>query len=294
MKTPIAYDNQPIFILGSNRSGTSMLRAILTHHPEICIPPECHFSLWLHEEYSKWSESSDISGFIKDLYQCKKFESWGIDEGELLKFITEMKPKSYAELTSAVYCFYGLKKKSDSFRYWGDKNSLWIESLPVIRELYPDVKVIHLVRDGRDVACSYRELMKREIISEYAPDLPREISAIANKWNRDIQSVLEMMKELKEGNFYEIRYEDILNNSGEALSGLMAFLDLEYTEDMLKFHAIKKNPLAEPVGFLQWKEQLLQPINGSNQKKYLKELTSEEIAEFNEISAEYLCQYNYL
>lgn len=45
----------PMFVIGSPRSGTSLLRLILTDHTKFIIPPECGFNLWLHNQFGDWS-----------------------------------------------------------------------------------------------------------------------------------------------------------------------------------------------------------------------------------------------
>ena len=53
-----------LFIIGNPRSGTSLLRLMLTCHPEIVIPPESHFFLWLEEKYG---ENFNIESIVSNL-----------------------------------------------------------------------------------------------------------------------------------------------------------------------------------------------------------------------------------
>ncbi|MDC3391597.1 sulfotransferase [Candidatus Thioglobus sp.] len=50
--------------MGNPRSGTTLLRLILTSNSKITIPPECSFIIWLFDKYSNW-KPSDSSNFLK-------------------------------------------------------------------------------------------------------------------------------------------------------------------------------------------------------------------------------------
>ncbi|MDE2234040.1 MAG: sulfotransferase, partial [Gammaproteobacteria bacterium] len=48
---------EPFFVIGSPRSGTTLLRLILTSHPQIVVPPECGFVTWLYPTFGEWGLS---------------------------------------------------------------------------------------------------------------------------------------------------------------------------------------------------------------------------------------------
>lgn len=47
-------DREPVFIIGSPRSGTTLLRLMMNSHPRIVVPPECGFAVWWYEKYQHW------------------------------------------------------------------------------------------------------------------------------------------------------------------------------------------------------------------------------------------------
>src|SRR5690554_1611570 len=111
--------NKPIFILGNQRSGTSLLRLMLHSHPEICIPPESHFFLWLENKYGNWNDAY-LEKFLDDLYKATKFETWNLERTELRNYLRGFSIENYAHLISLIYKFYALKENRNP-RYWGDK-----------------------------------------------------------------------------------------------------------------------------------------------------------------------------
>ena len=82
-------DERPIFIIGNPRSGTTLLRLMLTSHPEVCIPPEAGFALWLLRDFSDWTPADGLDGFLTALMETRKFRHWGLTRTRLGEWIAE-------------------------------------------------------------------------------------------------------------------------------------------------------------------------------------------------------------
>lgn len=283
--------NRPIFILGNPRSGTSLLRIMLHSHPEICIPPESHFFLWLEGKYGDW-DIELLEPYLDDLYESTKFETWGIERGELTNYLYNNLPETYESLTSLIYKYYALKEQKNPV-YWGDKNSLWIQKLDKIKWFYPNAFIVHLIRDGRDVACSYREIHSKNIQTPYAPKLPISISKIAENWNVNNIYIEEFLKEFPNKQYVQITYEELLISPKSTLKKILKPLGLEIIKVQLEYYLKDKEEI-EPEEFFNWKEKLVQPPDINNIGKYLHLLSQNEINEFNTIAYQSLLKYDYL
>lgn len=284
---------EPVFIIGNPRSGTSLLRLVLNSHPEVYIPPESHFFLWLENKYENWNKKDGLDKYITDLFNCTKFETWKITKHELKSFLKEKQPIDYKELNALVYKFYSIKNGFES-NIWGDKNKLWKEKLFKITHYYPNAKFIHIYRDGRDIACSYRELNDRNINSKYAPKLANDIKEIAINWKTNINFIKKFLSSINPDNFIEISYEDLLRS--KVAKNICNFLDLHYPENGLNHLDDTYKNFDEPIEFLQWKEKTNKPIELTNTKKFLNSnyIKAEEINFFNHICQNELKEYNYL
>ena len=122
--------SNPIFIIGSPRSGTTLLRLILTCHSEVIVPPECGFIIWLRVKYQSWSidncfDDVMIESFVNDLLASKKFDTWGLNEALISSLITKLRPRTYAQLCMCIYKAYA-ESKGGVFKYWGDKNNYYV------------------------------------------------------------------------------------------------------------------------------------------------------------------------
>jgi len=284
--------NKPLFIIGNNRSGTSLLRLIITCHENMVIPPEGHFLLWMYDKYSRWKENDDLNLFLDDLYKTKKFETWNIDKNELYVFLKEKNPLNYANLIAYIYIFYGLKIKKN-IKQWGDKNGLWIEKLKLLPEIYPNAKYIHIIRDGRDVATSYLELNKKKPNSIYYPKLPNDIEEIAILWSRNINYIKNFLHTIPNGNFIKIKYEDLVINHEIEIAKVMNFLDLPLSNNVFNYYNINQNEHYEPDEFLYWKKLLNMPPQISNIGKYKYLLSKDDISVFNKIAKKELERNDY-
>ena len=274
------------FIIGNPRSGTSLFRLMLNSHEHMTVPPECGFALWLAQEYRDFEPSIEIyKDFVKDVLSSRKMETWGLSEADILDAILSREPENYAGLVECVYQSYALKngKVSDVF---GDKNNFYIESLGRLTDTFPLSKLIFVVRDGRDVACSYLELNQREISSVYKPRLASSISDIAEEWQRNAEAAKH---HLEEGALL-VRYEDLIMNPEEELSRVCEYLGLQFSASMLDYY--KSND--EPFEFMQWKAKTKEKPDPENKSKYLKKLKKSEILEFEAIAGEGLRYFSYI
>ena len=286
---------RPIFVLGNPRSGTTMLRLMLTCHRNILIPPEAGFAVWLHQRYNRWLRDSpdQLDGFVSDLLKTRKIETWELNESELKGFLREAGPSSYPEAVSLVYQWYG-RCSGRSFNRWGDKNNFYIDHIDVLDRMFPDAQFVHIVRDGRNVACSYRNLAKRTIHSAYAPRLPVEIESIADEWKRNTSTVHQAFQKLGSNRSYEMRLEDLVCDPQKELMALTDFLGEEFDPRMLEYHRLNSGRKLEPEEFLQWKEKTLQPPITTRNEIYKSQLEVEAIATFEAIAGDALRRYGYL
>lgn len=285
----------PIFVIGSPRTGTTVLRLMLTCHRNIMIPPECGFAVWWYQKYREWGEASysHLLGFIRDLMQSRKIETWQISEESLLEFLREKAPSSYSQLISCVYEWYGLSR-GRSFKRWGDKNNFYLNHILAIKELFPTAYFVHVIRDGRDVACSYRELNARRIDSPYAPNLPNEIKEIAKQWKTNVVTINESFERIRWENVYELKFEDLILETGRSLFNLCCWLGELYDPSMLDYHRINRERELEPREFLKWKKHTLHPPVSSVVARHKRDLSVQEIGTFEMVAGDILERYGYL
>lgn len=286
-----------MFIVGNPRSGTSLLRLILTCHSKIIIPPECGFILWLQRAYSDWqqldcSNEYKVDNFLDDLFRSKKFDTWDISRNLIKKHIVESKPENYADLCMQVYAAYG-ESIDKNFTLWGDKNNFYLSYLNEILNLYRNARFLHIVRDGRDVACSYRKVMNTSYLSRYAPKLPVDISDIAQEWATNVTNINAFMSKLPCQSRITISYEDLVMYPAATIKRVCGWLGVSYEENLINFYLINKSKVLEPSATIEWKKRTLQPISDETVGIFAKKLTAGEEKDFCKIAASALSLYSY-
>src|SRR5215210_6222438 len=126
------------FVAGEMRSGTSWLRHSLSDHPEIACGQEGSFfgRGYDHEEIPVYT--GPVSSLTRALTVSRELKTW-----HALPW----------NLWSDDY-FLSKEVARTGRRIVGDKSPQHTENLDEIHEIYPDARIIHIVRDGRDVAVS--------------------------------------------------------------------------------------------------------------------------------------------
>ena len=144
------------FIVGSPRSGTTLLRTMLDSHPAIWIPPEAPFIVHRYSKYQNLSELGNKEDYKKLFWKIVKAPCFKMIDfiPSFEKIWANLKRPSYASLMDSIFNEYILYKEKS---IWGSKTPIFALHISLLCQLFPQAKYIHLVRDGRDVAASCKD-----------------------------------------------------------------------------------------------------------------------------------------
>ena len=215
----------PFFIIGSGRSGNTLLRSILSGNSDISIPPESYrlpFAIKRFHIFSNRDWKHVVSEVLSEFENCKEFYTWDIEFNEVYKRLENIdeSKKTLSNIFDELFCTYSNKHSSGS-KIWGDKTPMNTMYLDWIGSVFPESKFIHIVRDGRDVASSYLKMERYETILE-----------AANRWTNSIDLAQAFGSKIKE-NYMEIRYENMVTNPEESIKKVCDFIGINYNSDML-------------------------------------------------------------
>ena len=236
-ETPVAPPFPPMpVIVGAPRSGTTLLRLMLDAHPELAIPPETGF-LTLGPKFRGTGDElrqQFFRGITNFPNEASAWPDFQLSEESFWLTLSQINPFTVAEGYRAFYRMYAAR--FDKPR-WGDKTPLYCMDLKTIRNLLPEARFIHLIRDGRDVALSLRRMW-------FAPG--KDIETLAGYWRKFVWTARKAG--LNHSDYLEVRYEDLILNTPETLKQISQFVDLDFDEKMLSYYTRSESRLQEHKG----------------------------------------------
>ncbi|RME88589.1 MAG: sulfotransferase [Anaerolineae bacterium] len=296
------FPREKFFIFGHARSGTTLLARLVRLHPEVYCNWQAHFFTrrpllkgmvdspemeeWLTRRSNRWNRGRDLSPVVLRA---------------VADFILER------------------EAAREGARIVGDKspNSLLNgESVRNLHAVYPDARLIYIVRDGRDVALSerFRNFVEesRFLTAEdkrLLADLRRDpapfregrrsiftetfLRRIARSWVRNLEETEAEGRRLFGEGYFSLRYEDLLACPFEVMGGVWRFLGVEVSPELES--AIRQEIASNPDQ--EWQQQrggdlasLLPKGQAGNWRRFF---TPRDRALFEEIAGEMLRKWGY-
>lgn len=297
------FPREKFFILGHARSGTTLLMRLLRLHDEVHANYQAHFftrkpmlkSLvdspeaeeWLTRKSNRWNQGRDLSPLVLRAAADFIMERDAAREGKHIV---------------------------------GDKSPSSTIHGQVVRDthlLYPDAKLIYIVRDGRDVLISerFRNFVEeskfltsedKRIMADLRTDsapfsdgrhsifTEASIHNIAKRWADDLNEIDAESKRLYGENYISLRYEDMLSKPFAELSRLWKFLGVKGVDE-----ALEQNLLAEMSSNPdeEWQAQRNEGIASFLPKgqagNWQRLFTTRDKALFKEIAGDVLVKWGY-
>jgi len=266
MATTRQRDNSPIFIIGTERSGTNLLRLMLNSHSAIAVPHPPHimkFFAPLEKYYGDLEKDENFRRLVDDV--CTMVElhpyPWEI-RPERERVMREARERS---LIAVYFALYDQYLAWSGKRRWCCKSTFMIEHVAEILRHHPHARFIFMVRDARDVAVS----AKGSIFNHF------HVYYTALRWQREQRIGLDWLAKLPAEQITLLRYEELITSPEEAMQRLCSFLGEEYEESMPAYHRSRE---AQKSGSLSisW-ENTSRPVLRENREKFRTRLKREEI-----------------
>src|SRR4028118_1983702 len=250
----------PIFLIGAERSGTTLLRLMLTAHRAICIPPESLFFVALESKYGAAKDLlPQIEDFLNELYNNNfhRFREWNVDPQLLLANLTNNQQLSYGRAISTVYETY--RQQFDPIAsLWGEKNPFHIYQLGKIRRYFPGVKVILIVRDFRDCYSSVKKLVAKDQERGEVWQGIKTVAGLTHQWNQVVKIIDKYHQKWEQ--FYLVYYEDLVREPSAQLAKRCKWVGVEFQESMLEFYQKNAELGLVPVSQMVWHPNTLEPV----------------------------------
>jgi len=222
---PFPVNTAPFFIVGSDRSGTTLLRLMLSEHSLLHVPRESWFLIKLMSRLPARSPLTRKQVQIAyDIITTHwRWKDWEIEDRELWDRLKHHSEPSLSELIDAVF---RLSSVLSGKPRWGDKTPEYVMEIDRLHTVFPEAQFIHIIRDGRDVCLSLMKYKWRGI----------GLRQNAMYWAKHVAAGIESGKKLPKHLYLQVAYEDLVLDTENTLTKVCQFLDVAYSPLMLGFH----------------------------------------------------------
>lgn len=276
-------DESVVFIVGASRSGTTLLQMSLNAHPALSICGEFHFF-------------DQICNFKKDIPSLSKKQNVEIFSSQLLKAYgmqyirdaetvvdyasntlsaMEEPERSYESFFNALINYYKIESNAD---LGGEKTPETVRYLEDLLILYPNARIIHIIRDPRAVVASLLRL----------PHNSKSILIHAATWRSDVYAGLRFTNQ-RPDKCKPVLYENLVANPKVVLEELCVFIGVPFDEKMMSYQASAESMIKnEP-----WKSGTLKGVYDSSISKWKNELGPENICLVELVTSKILKRLGY-
>lgn len=218
----------PLFIISAGRSGTTLLRSMLVAGGGIGIPPESYviptaIRKYFLLQHRDWPE---LSTKVVDLFRMHpRSYVWEADLRPAYERGAQLPldERSLARLIAEIFRCYS-DQKFPTATVWGDQSPVNTFYVSWLALTFPNAKFLHLLRDSRDVVSSWVELL-----GEIRPGMSRKdnLARATRRWMLSVSEARWLEGAVGEGQFLEVRYENLVGETSATLKKVCDFVGIE-------------------------------------------------------------------
>lgn len=214
---------QPFFVTGSPKSGTTWLGKLLDAHPEVsCKGEACLYAF-----------TASLARISNDYNQLLEKRAGQFSE------LNEFPPLREPEILSLMRHFVELRLAAivdpgkPALKFVGEKDPVHAQNFPLLHQLFPDSKVIHIIRDGRGVVLSaWHHNLRANTPGVKAAGFDAFLDQAAGHWAGIVRRARETAPLLGD-RYLEVRYEDLSSDVLPHFKRVLDHLGVEASEEIL-------------------------------------------------------------
>ncbi len=252
--------------MGVQRSGTKLLRDLLNQNPNIGIPiAESNFIPKMIKRFGNlppFQNDAKFQEFYEE-YTQTTFFWWMKKFGYVMskEYLEKEADRTSWSSIIEVILRYHVPHGRDKEFIWGDKSPDYMFHINALKDLYPEARFIHIIRDPRDNCLSKKKAWGRHLYRS------------AEIWRSGVENARYDGQQLG-GDYMEVYYELLLENPEKTLRDICTFLGCKFTTSMMQ-----PGRDCEDLGDAKGETKILK----NNKKKYTTQLTKTEIRRIEEI-----------
>jgi len=282
----VELDQAPIFIIGSERSGTTLLLAILACHPNIAVPEVTwyypRFRPYLHT-YGDLGDITNFNTLAHEMANGLRVPYWRMTDANPASFGTEIAARaadieqSFAGVFAAMFERYTTYVNKPR---WGEKTPGNVFYVEQILQDFPNAQFVYIYRDCRDASAEFIE-------SQFGPT---NAYSSAVMWRDGQQAVKPFRDSLGAEQWFDVRYEDFVRDPVASLKAMCAFLGEDYDDALMEFHT---TPVAQRRGKTKDNWALAHPITDRHVGIYKNQLSLDQQGIMSWVAGEMMSELGY-
>ncbi len=261
------------FIVGVPRSGTTLVRAILSSHPRIVIPPETKFFV----RFEPPSTPDGWPAYLDRFYASTEWANQSLD-AETFRRRVEATDRTARSVFLTILAMHAERTGKPRV---GEKTPHHSRHVERLHQLFPSAKFIFVYRDPRDVIASQLRM----------PWARWSHLGRARSWVKIMRRAQYLEKIFPADVYTMLRYETLIEQPEVEIRRLCVFLGEAYHKQMLHFDRGKRSEFTEREADLKMKT--LRPISNASIGSYASELSARRIAGIERIAGSLLKEFGY-
>jgi hypothetical protein len=209
----------PVFVVGCPRSGTTLVQTMLDSHPRLSVIYEANFlvdiPLGLRSSLANASEALTLA----EAHPNSRAHSFDARTARAI-----CKELGITDAAGAMRVLAASQALAQGKKRWGNKTPKAFLHLAELAIVYPDAQFIHVIRDGRESACSQARVSGRSVVQG------------ALLWRTGMRTGRRAGARLGPHRYFEIRLEELLSSPEEQLRRMCTFLGEDFDQSLLHFH----------------------------------------------------------
>lgn len=227
----------------------------------------------LEEDAAFLQLAADLCDFVK-----ANPVVWEMEGPEPQQIATLSKSRSLPGLYEAVYESYAAQHGAS---LWCNKSMANLYYIPAIEASGIRPVYVHLVRDGRDAALSFR----KAIVGD------KHVYQLARQWRSDQKTAEAYCLEHAPERYIRISYEALIHSPEDTMKGLLCFLGLPYDARIFDYHRSSEARHTAEAGRM-W-GNVVRPVMSRNSNKFLSAFSEEELMIYESVAGSTLERYGY-
>jgi hypothetical protein len=272
-----------IQMIGTQRSGSNLLRLMLSQLPGMFAPHPPHVLLTFYPLmglYGDLEQDANFKALIEDV--CRLIElnpvPWDKAVLDREKLFDMSEKRSLLDIFIRIH---DLQCISHGLNAWCCKSLETIAYIShYIKEGFAPF-ILYLYRDGRDVALSFRMAMVGE----------KHFYHLAQKWKQDQQQSLDYIESLSADKYFTLRYEELTAEPNAHIGQICDRFGLPHSDAVLEYYKSEESKRTAVSGHM-W-ENVAKPVMKDNSNKFLKGMSHEDLIIYESVAGDMLERLGY-